>query len=383
MSEDQLLLVAGEVSGDLHGADLLAALRRRRPTLRAFGMGGSELRRQGLESIADSSDIAVVGLVEALRVLPRARTIFRRLLAEVERRRPAVAVLIDSPDFNLRLARRLARLGVRVVYYVSPQVWAWRSGRVKTIARCVDRMLVLFGFERDWYEERGVRAVHVGHPLVDRVPERTAQAWDAGAGDTESGEPEVYRIALLPGSRRSEVSMLLPIMLRAAERLARRFRIELQIIKAPDLSEDLFAEMATTPGLPARIVRQDRQAAIAGSHLALCASGTATLEVGLLGTPMVVVYRVKRWSYWLGRLVIQVPHISLVNLVLGSAVVPEMVQNDAEPVGIAACGATLLDDSRIRNEQRRQLRRLRGELGAPGGSELAADEVLAAMGGAA
>ena len=378
MKTDQLLLVAGEASGDQHGADLLAALLRRQPELQAFGMGGSELERRGLDRVADSSDIAVVGLVEALRVLRRARRVFKRLLEEVDQRRPAVAVLIDSPDFNLRLARQLARRGVRVVYYVSPQVWAWRSGRVKTIARYVDRMLVLFGFERDWYAARGVRAVHVGHPLLDQVVEGQPQAWDSSAS-----EPEACRLALLPGSRPSEVTMLLPIMLRAARRLARRFRIELQVIKAPDLSDDLFTESVSDSGLPARIVRQDRQAAIAGSHLALCASGTATLEVGLLGTPMVVVYRVKRWSYWLGRLVIEVPYISLVNLVLGSEVVPEMVQHEAEPAAIAACAERLLADRLMRDEQRSNLRRLRSELGDPGGSERAADEVLSAIGDAA
>ena len=377
MGADQLLMVAGEVSGDSHGADLLAALRRRRPTLEAFGMGGSELRRAGLDVVARSSDISVVGLVEALRVVPRAHRITRRLLAEVERRRPAVAVLIDSPDFNLRLAEKLARRGVEVVYYVSPQVWAWRSGRVATIARHVKRMLVLFGFEREWYAARGVDAVHVGHPLVDRVPHDLPRAWDRREAD-----PETYRVALLPGSRPSEVRMLLPLMLASAERLAARFRVELQIIRAPDLSDDLFADSVSRSGLPARIVRQDRASAIADSHLALCASGTATLEVGMLGTPMVVVYRVKRWSYWLGRLVIRVPYISLVNLVLGTAAVPELVQDEASPEAVAAAGATLLTDRSARDAQRSLLRRIRAELGEPGGAEKAAAEVLAVIGDA-
>jgi lipid-A-disaccharide synthase len=373
MRPDQLLIVAGEVSGDIHGAHLLDALRRERPGVAAFGMGGSELRRAGLDPVADSSDISVVGLVEAVKVLGRARRAFRRLLEEVDRRRPAVAVLIDSPDFNLRLAPQLGRRGVKVVYYVSPQVWAWRSGRARIIARWVDRLLVLFGFERDWYAARGVEAVHVGHPLVDQIPE-LPQAWDE-----ESGQPTPLVVALLPGSRRSEVTMLLPPMLEAARRMAERFRIELQVIKAPDLPDDLFEECLGGREGAVRIVRSDRARAIAASHLALCASGTATLEVGLLRTPMVVVYRVKRWSHRLGRLVIRVPYISLVNLVLGRAAVPELIQDDASAEAIAAAGSRLLEDRAARDAQRADLARLRPELGEPGASERAAGEVAALM----
>lgn len=373
MNPDQLLVVAGEVSGDIHGAHLLEELLRRRPGLQAFGMGGSELRRRGLEIVSESSDISVVGLVEALGVLRRARRAYRRLLDEVDRRRPAVAILIDAPDFNLRLAPQLKRRGVRVVYYVSPQVWAWRSGRVKSIARNVDRMLVLFGFELDWYAAHEVRAVHVGHPLVDQVPV-LPQVWDS-----DQAEPLTYRIALLPGSRASEVAMLLPVMLSAAERLAERFQIELQVIEAPDLPEDSLEGPLRGYRLPTQIVRHDRNLAIAGSHLAFCASGTATLEVGLLCTPMVVVYRVKRWSHWLGRMVVEVPHVSLVNLVLGSEVVAELIQDEADPESIAAQGAQLLTSRGARDEQRSRLAALRSELGRPGGSERAAAEVIEVM----
>ncbi len=373
MSSDRLLIVAGEVSGDIHGAHLLDALKEERPAVEAFGMGGSQLERAGLDVVARSSDISVVGLVEAVRVLGRARRAFKRLLEEVDRRRPSVAILIDSPDFNLRLAPKLRRRGVRVVYYVSPQVWAWRSGRARSIARWVDRMLVLFGFEREWYARRGIDAVHVGHPLVDQIPE-LAQAWDEADDD-----PRPLQIALLPGSRRSEVTMLLPVMLEAARELAGRFRIELRIIKAPDLPDDLFEESVGSCDCPVRIIRENRSGAVAASHLALCASGTATLEVGLLRTPMVVAYRVKRWSHAVGRMVIRVPHISLVNLVLGRAAVPELIQDDASPASLAAAAERLLSDRGVRDEQRRELGRLRAELGASGASQRAAAEVIALL----
>jgi lipid-A-disaccharide synthase len=232
---------------------------------------------------------------------------------------------------------------------------------------------MLFGFEREWYAERGVDAVHVGHPLVDQIAE-LPQAWD------DAGEaPTPLAIALLPGSRRSEVTMLLPIMLEAAQLLAERFRIELQIIKAPDLPDELFEELLGSCDYPAQIVRHDRNRVIAASHLALCASGTATLEVGLLRTPMVVIYRVKRWSYLVGRRVIRVPYIALVNLVLGREAVPELVQDDATAEAIASAGERLLSNRVIRDEQRGLLGRLRSELGEPGASERAAAEVAALM----
>jgi len=200
----ELLVVAGEASGDLHGARLIAELRQRVPGLTTFGLGGDEMRAAGLEAVAHSSEISVVGITEVLKVLPRAREIFAGLLREVDRRRPALAVLVDFPDFNLRLAKELKTRNVEVVYYISPQVWAWRRGRVKKIARLVDRMLVLFPFEVDFYRGHGIQVVHVGHPLVDEVPV-LPQGWDRGE---PAGEP--YRVALLPGSRTSEVEALLP-----------------------------------------------------------------------------------------------------------------------------------------------------------------------------
>jgi lipid-A-disaccharide synthase len=372
MRRDKLLIVAGEVSGDIHGAHLLTELRGLQPDLESFGLGGGHLRAAGMTLVGESSEISVVGLTEALKVLRRARQLFHLLLDEVDRLRPTTAVLIDSPDFNLRLARQLKKRGVRVVYYISPQVWAWRSGRVRQIARDVDRMLVLFGFEAEWYRRRGVEAVHVGHPLVDEVPVMP-QIWDL----PERG-PHV--VALLPGSRRSEVAALLPVQLAAAERLAQRIPVELRLIQAPDLPDEVIADAVEKCSLNVRVVRKHRLREIAGSHVALCASGTATLEVGLTRTPMVVVYRVKRWSYWLGKWVVRVPHISLVNLVLGKRVVPELIQDDANAERIATTAAELIENPEVREPMRDELAQLRGALGQPGASGRAAREVAEVMG---
>jgi len=369
MAVHDLLVVAGEASGDLHGGRLLAELRALEPETRAFGMGGAELRAAGLETLADSREIAVVGLSEALKIVPRAREIFRALLAECDRRRPSTALLIDSPEFNLRLARQLKARGVRVVYYVSPQVWAWRKGRVRTIAKVVDRMLVLFPFEVDFYRGHRVDVVHVGHPLVDEVPV-LEQAWDRprAAG-------EAYRVALLPGSRKSEIAALLPAMLGAARILSQTLPIEVTLIQAPTLADAIVDAHLASAGVPVRRVRENRFPVIANSHLALCASGTVTLEVGLLGTPMLVAYRLSGFTYRLARWLVKLPHFSLVNLVLGRGAVPELLQDQASPEGLAAVAQGLLTDSERASTMRRALSELRPRLGEPGASRRAAEQV--------
>jgi lipid-A-disaccharide synthase len=364
----ELLVVAGEASGDLHGARLVTELRLLVPDLSVFGLGGDELRAAGLDPVAHSAEISVVGITEVLRILKRAREVFAALLAEVDRRRPAAAVLVDFPDFNLRLARELKKRGVPVVYYISPQVWAWRRRRVHTIARLVDRMLVLFPFEVDFYRRFGVDVVHVGHPLVDEVPQ-LASAW-------EQGEPSgPYRLALLPGSRVSEVEVLLPVMLEAVRRLAHELPVEARLIRAPTIPLELLEEEIDLSGLPVRIVSENRFAAIADSHVALCASGTATLEVGLLGTPMVMLYRLGTWTWLLAKLMVRLPFVSLVNLVLGRKVVPELLQGAASPDRIALEVEQILLDDREREEMRAALCEVRGRLGSGGASGRAAREI--------
>lgn len=367
-------MVAGEASGDLHGARLLAELTRLRPDLRVFGLGGDELQAAGLDSVAHSAEVAVVGITEVLKELPRIRQVFAALVAEAARRRPAVAVLVDFPDFNLRLAKKLKELGIRVVYYVSPQVWAWRKGRVKTIARRVDKMLVLFPFEVDFYRQAGVDVVHVGHPLVDEVPE-IENVWRRGSG--EAAPP--FRVALLPGSRRSEIAALLPTFLAGAVRLAERLPIEVRLIRAPTVPEALLAGQVAESGalarVPIEIVAADRFAAIAGSHVALCASGTATLEVGLLGTPLLVCYKLGAWTFRLAKLLVKLPYFSLVNLVLGRGAVLELLQDEANPERIAAEAERLLTERDLRQRLQRDLAELRARLGERGASTRAAAEV--------
>jgi len=377
MSAGDLLVVAGEASGDQHGARMLCELKRLRPGLRAFGLGSTELAREGVELVADSREISVVGISEALAILPRAREIQELLVAACEKRRPAAAVLIDFPEFNLRLARKLKWLGIPVVYYISPQVWAWRKGRVRAISELVDRMLVLFSFEADFYRRHGVPVSHVGHPLVDEVGVAAA-AWDE---PQTAAPPGPLRLALMPGSRRSEIRALLPRMLATAEALGRQIAVEPTLIQAPSVSTPFLAPFLQpwerASGKPLRVVSEGRFRAIADSHLVLCASGTATLEVGLLGTPMLVLYRLGTWSYLLARALVRLPHFSLVNLVLGRVAVPELLQDATAPENVAAEALALVRSPVRIAAMRRDLAALRPALGRSGASQRAAREIAA------
>ncbi len=383
-----VLISAGEASGDHHAARMMEAVRRLlgdEKEIRFFGLGGDAMAAAGLDLVAHSDEVAVVGIVEVLRELPRIREVFGRLLEAVEKRRPQLAVLVDFPDFNLRLARRLHRRGVPVLYYVSPQVWAWRRRRTGTIARLVKRMLVLFPFEVDVYRGHELEVEHVGHPLVDEVPDLES-VWER-----EEDLPVRPTLALLPGSRNSEVRRILPPMLRAAalvtggrgqvgtEAGSGQDTPGIRLILAPTVDTNLIDRLIEAGPLASEnleIVRSDRFAAVAGSHLAFCASGTATLEVGLLGTPMVVVYRVSPLTGLIGRWLVDLPFVSLVNLIFGRRVVPELLQGDAGEVRMAATAAELLSRRCRIDSMRASLAELRSALGEPGASERAARSFL-------
>jgi lipid-A-disaccharide synthase len=374
MATPEVLISAGEASGDLHAGRLLTALRGRMPSMRAFGLGGDELIAAGMDALAHSSEISVVGISEVLKILPRARQIYRQLLDEVERRQPAAAILVDFPDFNLRLAKDLDRRGVRVFYYISPQVWAWRRRRVKAIARHVETMLVLFPFETDFYRRSGVDVVHVGHPLIDEVPRLEHVLGEKGE---DGGD---LRVVLLPGSRRSEVRALLPTMLEAARILNQKLGVEFSLLKASTVRQELLDEMMADCEVDIEIFADDRFRHMAGAHLALCASGTATLELGLMGTPMVVVYRIAFWSYLLARMLVRVEHAGLVNLVLGRRVVPELLQKDAKAEKIAARAEELLRSPGQLHQTHLDLLQLRERLGRGGATERAAQEIAERLG---
>jgi len=370
---DEILVVATEASADLHAARALEELRRLRPELHAFGMGGPRLAAAGLECLHRAEEMSVMGLAEVLPKIPVILRILRDLRAAAEARRPRVALLVDSPDFNLRLAARLKKLGVKVVYYVSPSVWAWRKRRVRTIARVVDRMLCILPFEEPFYEGSGVSARFVGHPFAERpLPGssesyRTALALPAGR----------TTIALLPGSRRSEVKRIFPAMLGAAERLlARHPDAQFVVPVAAGLPEAALREhLAAHPTLEVRLVPGQADAAVGASDGALVKSGTSVLEAALMLRPLVAVYKLSWLSYFVARMLVRLTHFTLVNLLAGRTVVPELLQAQASPERMALELERLLPEGPARRAQLEGLREVRARLGEPGAPRRVAEEV--------
>jgi lipid-A-disaccharide synthase len=363
----RLFLVAGEASGDLHAANLLVALRRLAPGLEAHGVGGERLRAAGLECVARAEELSVMGLAEVVRELPRLLALSRRVRRAAVALRPDVAVLVDSPDFNLPLARHLHRAGVSTLVYVSPQLWAWRAGRVRRIRRDVRRVLCILPFEVGFYERHGVAAEYVGHPLIDELAPVLAAP---PARESET-------LAILPGSRWHEVESLLPAMLAAATALAdERPGLRARLIAAPGLALDRLTGLLGAHAGHVEIVAEDRHRRLAACSAAMVASGTATLECALLGVPMVVGYRLHALTYQLARRLVKVPFVSLVNLTAGERVVPELVQHDLTADALVREVGRLLgpDGESVRG----RLREVRRRLGEPGASERAARAVLEA-----
>jgi lipid-A-disaccharide synthase len=376
----RLLVVAGEVSGDRHAAALLSALRERVPEISASGLGGDACAAQGVRLIAHQKDLAVVGLVEALSKVRLARRLIRRLVSTAAGDGVDAAVLVDSPDFNLPLARRLAAAGVPVVFYTSPQVWAWRSGRAKELGRLGRRILVLFEFEKSWYDARGLggNVTWVGHPLVDEAARELA----APAPRPPSAR---RRLVLMPGSRDGEVRRLLPLLAEAAARLsATRPDLDVVLVKADSISDSRLRESAGEAFARWTVVSGPHLDFLAASDLLIVASGTATLEGTLAGLPMVVVYRVNPITYALGRFLVKVDHVAMANILSddgsGARAVPELIQGDATASRIASEAAAILDDPARAAEARRRLARGREALGPPGAAGRAADALLSALG---
>jgi len=380
MSKTCLLMVAGERSGDVYGAGLAAALRARLGEVEIFGCGGEAMREAGVETPVDAHEISLAGIVEVVAGLPRLYRAFRRVLEEVDRRCPQLAVLIDFPDFNLRLAKRLKRRNIPVVYFVSPQVWAWRAGRLNEIRAHVAKMLCIFDFEEAIYRKAGIPVEYVGHPLVDLVrPHLTREEFFARAR-LDPGTPTV---ALLPGSRQKEVCHNLPPMLEAATRLTLTRQIQFVLPVAPTLDllwlEKALAECYVGRAT-VRAVAHAAYDALEHSDVAVVASGTATLEAALRERPMVVVYRVSPLSWLVGKLLVNVPYYSMVNLLAGKPVVTELMQNDFNAPNLAAQVEYLLDHPEAREKMVQEFRTLRPRLGPGGAAGRAADAVVGVLG---
>jgi lipid-A-disaccharide synthase len=373
-SAPQILVVTGEASGDAHAAELVAALQARRPDFRFFGMGGSKLAARGVELLYGAHEVSVMGITEVLPKIPRILQVLRGIAAAAAERRPACAILVDIPDFNLRLAAKLKALGIPVAYYVSPMIWAWRRGRVKTIRKLVDRMLCILPFEEDFYRDSGVDARYVGSPVVEQVPAPASTA----TFRQRLGLPlEAPTLALLPGSRMSEIRRLLPTMVSAAKQLsAERPGLQIVVPVAPTIPREEITSRFEGSGLSPQLVDGRAPEVVGASDAAIVASGTAVLEAGLMQRPLVVVYRVSLITYLVGRLMLKVAHVALVNLLAGRRLVPELLQGDMTPERIAVEIRRVWDPGAPREEMLRGLEEVRGRLGGPGAAERAAEAVL-------
>jgi len=377
----KVMIMAGEASGDLHGSNLVREIRRQDPSIAFYGVGSRKMKDAGVQLLADASEISVVGATEVLtHIRPLCRT-FNSLKRFLQHERPDLLILIDFPDFNIMLGKKAKKLGIPVLYYISPQVWAWRKRRIKTIAALVRAIIVVFPFEVALYKSTGVDVRFVGHPLTDVVQSPYNQA----AAKAQFGlAPEKRTIAILPGSRTREISHLLPDMLRTAGILSKRFP-DLQFVlpMAPTLSESFVRSFLLNSPVPITLVDGRVYDVLRASDAALVTSGTATLETGLMAIPMVIAYRVSSLSYFIGRMIIDVEHIGLVNIVAGKRVVPELVQHDSTPQNMADAMARLLDDPSHYQQVRDQLTGIRSRLGEKGASARVASVVLEFLQGAA
>jgi lipid-A-disaccharide synthase len=371
MAKRRILVVTGEASGDRHAARLIAALRAEAPEIEweVFGSGGAEMRAAGAETLVDVRELAIMGLLEVLRALPLFRRVFRQLREAARTRRPDAVILVDWPEFNLRLAKRLARDGHRIFYYISPQIWAWRTYRIRTIRRHVEQMLVILPFEKEFYERHGVEVEYVGHPLLDSIRVTSSRAEFC---QRHGLDPARRIIALLPGSRHSEIRYILPPLLETVERL-RHEHPDWQAI-LPLARTFSRAEVATVPGLT--IIENETANAIAAADLAVVASGTATLETAIIGTPLIVVYRASNLNWRIFHPLIRVPWVGMPNLIAGKEIAPELLQDDLTAPRLTAEITRLLGDPEQLAATRLELARVRERLGESNASARAARSII-------
>ncbi|WP_018141037.1 lipid-A-disaccharide synthase [Thioalkalivibrio sp. ALJ7] len=369
-----VVICAGESSGDALGAGLVHELSDLEPGLRYTGMGGTQMRAAGVETLIDVEELAVVGLVDVLVNYPRLRGLFRRMCAHLEATRPDLLVLVDYVEFNLRLAAKAQRLGIRVLFYVSPQLWAWRAGRIKRIKRSVDAMAVLFPFETELYETENIPVRYVGNPLVDRV-----KPTDPPIRERLGLAPQTRLVGLLPGSRSGELKRHWPLLVATARRLRISHPdVAFVVSLAPGVTTERLAALAESHDLPLHSVNGDdaTHSLMAGADLLLIASGTATLEAGLLRAPMLVFYRMGALSHAVFSRLVRLKNIALVNIVGGDRLVPEYLQSDASAKRLATDAERLLDQPEALEAMRERLTRVRERLGDGGADRRVAEMVL-------
>jgi lipid-A-disaccharide synthase len=366
----KIFLSAGEASGEHYGMLLISAIRKLEPGAEFFGLGGRRMEALGFRRVVRAEDVAVMGITEVIQHMPRIYREYRRLKAAIVAERPDIAILIDFPDVNLSLARHMKRAGVPVVYFVSPQLWAWKKYRIREVQRYVDRMLVIFPFEKQFYLDHKVQATYLGHPLADLPPPTLSRqdfARETALGSSKDLDLNKPWIGLLPGSRAKEIRLNLPEMLQAAELLQKDGDFEFLLPLAPTLTQPQRAEVQTMlSGNPQVTVTHDARATLHHARASVVASGTATVEAALIGNPFVVVYRVSPLSYAVARRVVDVPHVAMVNLIARRRAVPELIQGDFTAENVVSHLLPLLKDGETRTSMLSSLREISSMLKAEG-----------------
>lgn len=374
----KVLIIAGEVSGDMHGASLVTSLKKKTNDIEFFGLGGKRMEDAGVRLYYNLVDIAVLGLFEVLKNYATFRKIFDDTVRKLDEEKFDCVILIDYPGFNLRFAKYVKKKGIPLLYYISPQVWAWGKGRIKTIKTLIDKIVVLFKFEEELYSEKGLNVEFVGHPLLDLVKPAITKEESYGAFGLKKDKKTVV---FFPGSREFEVRGLLPIMIKTAELIKRDYpAVQFLMVRLPSLKKDIFDNILKDTKLEIKLIEGRSYDAIEASDLMIIKSGTGTLEATILQKPMIITYKASFITYLITRFLIKLPYIGLVNVIAGKKIVPEFLQYNARANLIAKEAISILEDSSKANEIKKQLRAIKEKLGEPGANERAAEAVLKFLG---
>ena len=370
----KVLFSAGESSGDHHAANMFLELKKHQPNIIGFGMGGAKMAQAGIDIRYDSGAIGVIGVIEVLKHYGEIRRALKLMQQLASAERPDLLVCVDYKEFNLKLARYAKKCGIKVLFYVGPQVWAWRPGRVNTYGNATDMMAVIFPFEPPYYEAEQVPVRYVGHPSVDKVHPQLSKSEDLTLFNLDATQAIV---GLLPGSRANEISRLLPVMLKAAEQLKSQFPdVQFLLPQADSISDALLQSYLNQSELAITVVKHQPYDVIQCCDVVMTTSGTATLEIALLGIPMVITYKLSPFTYYLGRLLVNIPFIGLPNIVVGKAIIKELIQHAASPENLVKELSLILTDITYAEQIRHNLEQVKQQLGAGGGSKNMADLAL-------
>lgn len=372
-SKNKLMIITGEVSGDLIGASLIRELKSLKPDIKITGIGGDKMKSVGMDLIYHTDQMAFLGFVEVVKHLPFIRKVQKKLIDVIKEEKISCVVLIDYPGFNLSIAKKLKSLGVKIIYYVSPQLWAWAKGRVKKVRKLVDKMLVVFPFEVDFYNKENVNVEYVGHPLVERINQYKFLSKDEFFSKFNL-EREKEILLVMPGSRKQEVKAIFPEVIKAADKLAQQFNLQVVVARSKNIDEKYLRQDSVSEKF---ITIEDYNYELMKySHFGIIKSGTSTLEAGFFALPMIVVYKTNPLTYMIGKQLVKLDRIGMVNILLDEMVVPELIQSEANSENIFNTASIILSDEKTYEKMKHKLRNVKEKLGSDGASKKAARSIL-------